>query len=77
MAVIDGDGRGVTVRQLREYLDTLPDPDVDMDGEECTLWITTGRGLSSPVHIVTPLNARQHNGREWCDIIFETLDAPQ
>ena len=67
---------GVTVRQLREFLAALPDPDLDMDEEECTIWISTGRGLSSPVNIVSRLNHRKHGGREWCDILFESIDHP-
>ena len=56
---------GVTVKQLKELIKDAPE--VDENGDDCTLWIETDNGLSSIVKEVWPLNLRKNSS----DIIFE------
>lgn len=54
---------GMTIRELKELVKDLPERDEERD-EDYEVWMSgSGRGLSSPVLSVCPLNAG--------DILFE------
>lgn len=57
---------GLTVRQLKAYLAQIPE--LTAVGEEAEIWIETGRGLSSPVIRLSPLNVRETT----CDVLLES-----
>ena len=55
---------GLTVRELRELLNNIPD--TNPDGEAFEVWVETGIGLSSQVKSVWSLN----NGPDGCDVFL-------
>jgi hypothetical protein len=59
--------RGLTIRELKEIVNKLPDS--TQDGESFEVWIETGEGLSSPVTSVWSLNNRP----DGCDIVLNHL----
>lgn len=59
---------GLTIRQLRQWLDGIPD--YGEDAAERTVWIKTGHATSSPAIRVGPLNKTDSS----CDILFTTSD---
>lgn len=60
---------GLTVKQLKGIIKDWPETN-DM-GEPCEVWMETGRGLSSPVSTVWPLNKRvADQGAHVADILF-------
>jgi hypothetical protein len=62
---------GMTVKELKEVIKQWPEVD-EHTGEDCEVWITTGKNLSSPVICVYPLNLRMNNGKASYDILLDT-----
>jgi hypothetical protein len=60
---------GLTVRELKELINDWPE--TDKYGEDCEVWIETGKNLSSQVTLVSPLNMRNENGIVCADIILK------
>jgi len=62
---------GLTVRELKKLIKDWPEH--NLHGEDCKVWIETGRNLSSPVIEVSPLNRRKDNkGNTSADVILES-----
>ena len=60
---------GMTVRELKAMIKGWPE--INQDGEECEVWVQTGRGISSPVTIAGPLNLREdESGNRTADFIL-------
>lgn len=57
---------GLTIKELKELIKDLPEE--NEYGEPFEVWIETGRGLSSPVKSVWPLNKRDSGN----DIVLES-----
>lgn len=68
---IEAGGIGVvTVAQLKVLLRDWPE--VDAYGDSTEVWVSTGRGLSSPVLAVGPLNERRtDDGGVTADVILD------
>jgi len=62
-------GETITVRDLKDWLDGIPDK--DHNGEDHEIWIDTGGGLSNPCVSIWPLNSRREFGH---DVILAPLD---
>jgi hypothetical protein len=46
---------GLTVKELKEYLKDVPDID-EVTGEPTTVWLQSGFELTSPCHMITPID---------------------
>ena len=55
---------GMTIRELKDWVNQLPDK--DKNGEDREVWVETGVGLSSPAIRAWPLNSTEDS----CDIIL-------
>jgi len=53
---------GMTVRELKEMIKDWPE--TNQYGEDCGVWIETGRNLSTPVTTAGPLNLREDEDGE-------------
>lgn len=60
---------GLTVKQLKEYIRDWPEKNAY--GEPTTVWMSTGKNLTSQVKALVPLNRRTKNGEEWADLTIE------
>jgi len=60
---------GMTVRELKKVIEFWPEVN-QYTGEECEVWIETGRNLGSQVRKVWPLNERENDGLISADIIL-------
>ena len=58
---------GLTVARLKEIIKDWPE--FDSNGESCEVWMELGKGLSSQVREVWPLNKRD-NGVISADMLF-------
>lgn len=62
----------VTVRALKDMLETWPEEDAD--GEPTEVWIQTVRGVSDGVKEIWPLNRRTDDeGRVYSDILLTSV----
>ena len=62
---------GMTVRELKEIIKDWPE--TNQYGEDCEVWVETGKNLSSPVTTAGPLNLREDdNGNVSADFILES-----
>lgn len=60
---------GMTVRELKEMIKDWPE--TNNLGEDCEVWIETGKNLSSPVTTAGPLNLREdEDGNISADFIL-------
>lgn len=65
------EGKGLTVKELKEILDKCPDN--RPNGDPTEVWIETGEMLSSIVTSVCKLNSRIDESGNWFwDILFES-----
>jgi len=55
---------GLTVEQLKDFVADLPE--TDQNGDDFTVWIETGKGLSSEAKAVRMLNKNDYG----CDILI-------
>lgn len=60
---------GITVAQLKEYIASWPE--VDLNGDPTEVWLETGKNLSSVARFVVPLNVRTTKEGFTADIILE------
>ena len=60
----------MTIKQLKEILKDWSE--TDGYDENCTVWMTTGRNLSSPVFCVVALDYRTYLGKESADLEIVT-----
>ncbi len=60
----------LTVRELKELIKDWPEK--NKYNEDCEVWVETGKGLSSPVVLISPLNMRKYDEVLSADIIFKT-----
>lgn len=61
---------GLTVKELKELIKDWPEK--NQYAEDCEVWVEIGKGLRSPVTLVSPLNIKNDDGIISADIIFET-----
>ena len=62
---------GLTVRQLKTLIENWPEIN-EFTGEECEVWSMTGKGLSSQVTRVVPLNLRYDHSVS-ADLLFDSF----
>ncbi len=55
MKMFTTEDRGVTVKELKRWLEQFPSEDPET-GEDREVWMMTGHSLSSPVTQLVPLN---------------------
>lgn len=64
---------GMTVRELKEMIKDWSE--IDVNGEDCGVWIETRRGLSSPVTMSWPLNMREdEDGNLSADFLLASVE---
>lgn len=57
---------GITVRQMKDYLNNVSD--LDSEGDDRVFWVTTGENITNTIKQITPLNL-EFNGQH--DILLE------
>ena len=71
LVVIRDFENGMTVRELKAMIKDWPE--INQYGEDCEVWIETGRNLSSPATTAGPLNLRENGGGNVsADFILES-----
>ena len=62
---------GLTVKEFKKIVNEWSETNEET-GEDCEVWVTTGRNLSSNVTLVLPLNKRSDSNGNWsADLLLE------